>query len=582
MKLTNFRFFKNTPLIDFQNTIHFSSNAERDTFFLEGGHYSELEVEGLKFNFIRDRSTISIPIDYNELKGINYCTFKSDFESTRFYAYVANYEYINDGNTKIYLLIDPIMTYTQGNVLEGLTNLTIQRQHLTPSLYSGYLWELKNNDDVLKTTTKNYFAGDRLLFDDLMVVISSSADLQADFGTVDDPKIKTSNGKVYDKVTSPLNLYGIAIERFNELMKEISPYPWISQNIKSMTLIPKMFIEENLTVLNFASTETLSGVNYLYGITGMNTRTGLLQEKLDTLSYSITELYTLFGLDPIQDKHLLRSEYTTSELYNYSGGQLFINNGQLNPVKGLDLQADIITGYFNQLMVYIDGYKVAGGLYQSNAGSYANDSLVINQFDDIPMLIDNYTLSLSKSANQRQLAESKLVSNRVKNITNPNASLKDRFMDATSLISNVSASGLFGKFTDEYEFYRTQKAEQADLALETPTITAQSNSNSFNIANNMFGIHLKFSKPVKSELGKVKKYYKMFGFQIDDSSNRLADVESMSICNYVQFSGSWTIGNTDVALIEMMKAQFENGVRLWHNNGTANPMDQNTLLNKMR
>jgi len=27
MKLTNFRFFKNTPLIDFQNTIHFGSEG---------------------------------------------------------------------------------------------------------------------------------------------------------------------------------------------------------------------------------------------------------------------------------------------------------------------------------------------------------------------------------------------------------------------------------------------------------------------------------------------------------------------------------------------------------------------------
>lgn len=582
MEKTSFRFFKNTPLIDFQNTIHFKTNSERDLFFLEEGHYSELAVQTKEFNFVRDRSTIDLSIDYNDLKGVNYCTFKSGLESTRYYAYVMNYEFLQPGNTRVYLIIDPVMTYTQGSVLEQLTNLKIQRQHLTPSLYSSYLWELKNNDDVLKTNTKNYFSGKRLLFDDLMVVISSSADLQVDFGTVDNPKIKTSSGKIYDKVTSPLNLYAVNIERFNELMTKLSPYPWIAQNIKSMTLIPRMFIEENLTLLIFGDTVSLSGVNYLYGISGMNTRTGLLQQELDTMSYSLTELYDLFDLDPIQDRHLLRSEYTTSELYNYSGGQLFVNNGQLNSVKGLNFQADIITGYFNQLMVYIDGYKVSGGLYQERSGSYANDSLVINQFDDIPMLIDNYTLSLSKSANQRQLAESKLVTNRLSNIANPNASLKDRFMDATSLISNVSASGIFGKFTDEYEFYRTQKAEQADLALETPTITSQTNSNSFNIANNMFGIHLKFSKPTATEMTKVKKYYKNFGFQVDDSSNRLADIDSMSICNYVQFSGSWSIPNIDVSLLEMMKAQFENGVRLWHSNNTPNPMNQNTLLNEMR
>src|SRR5699024_9057310 len=59
-------------------------------------------------------------------------------------------------------------------------------------------------------------------------------------------------------------------------------------------------------------------------------------------------------------------------------------------------------------------------------------------------------------------------------------------------------------------------------------------------------------------------------------------VNSMSICNYVQFEGSWTIKNVDVAIIEMMKAQFEGGVRLWHNKNVTNPMHQDILNNKIR
>ena len=61
MKQTQFRFFKNTPLIDFQNTIHFKSNQERDAFFLEGNHYPELPLQTMDFNFIRDRSVVYLP-----------------------------------------------------------------------------------------------------------------------------------------------------------------------------------------------------------------------------------------------------------------------------------------------------------------------------------------------------------------------------------------------------------------------------------------------------------------------------------------------------------------------------------------
>lgn len=580
MKLTNFRFFKNTPLIDFQNTIHFSSNEERDAFFLEGNHYPELEVKDMDFNFIRDRSSIKLPVTYDDMLGVNYCTFKSDFEETRYYAYVINYEYLNPQSVRVDLLIDGIMTYTQGEVLNQLSNLSVQRQHLTKIKYNENIWELKNNDDILKTHTKSYFHTDRILFDDLIVLITASVDLQADFGTVDDPKMKTSYGKQFDAITSPLNLYVCSIDDFNSLMRELAPYPWISQNIKSMSLLPRIFMTDNLTKMQFASTESLSGVDYLYKVTGGMTNKKTLLNELSEVSYNMEETLKLFGLDPEEEKHLLRNEYTTTELYNYSGGQLFIDNGLLHQLQGLNYTADIITGYNNEMKVYVDNYRTEN-ISTYHSGSYVNDSLVYNQFDDIPMLIDNFNLSLSKSANQRQLAESKLVTNRIGSVMNPNADLKDRFFNASSLISNFSMSSLFGKFTDEYEYYRTQKAEQADLALETPTITQQTNGNSFNIANDMFGIHFKYSKPSEEEMNKIRKYYKLFGFQVNDQSTQLDNIHSMSICNYVQFSGSWFIPNTDVAIIEMMKAQFENGVRLWHNNHTNNPMKQNVLNNKM-
>src|SRR5699024_9792352 len=313
MKKTEFRFFKNTPLIDFQNTIHFSSNSERDSFFLEGNHYPELSVKGLDFNFIRDRSQIVVNKSYNDIQGVNYCTFKSDFESTRYYAYVIKYEYLNDNAVRLDLLIDGIMTFTQGNVLETLPNLSITRQHLSRKNYDNNIWELKNNDDVIKTHTKRYFKNEKILFNDLIVLISASVNLKGDFGDQDNPIMKTSYGKTFDKITSPLNLYACNLNDFNKLMKALSEYPWISQNIKSMSLMPKIFMEGNLTKVSFSSKDTLNNVDYLYTISGTKTNKAPLVSELMRVSYNINETHKLFGLDPSQDKHLLRNEYTTTE-----------------------------------------------------------------------------------------------------------------------------------------------------------------------------------------------------------------------------------------------------------------------------
>lgn len=581
MRQTQFRFFKNTPLIDFQNTIHFSNNQARDAFFLEGGHYDELTVENMDFNFVRDRSTIDLPVTYQQMAGVNYCTFLSDFEpSTRFYAYVIKYEYLNDLAVRVYLLIDGIMTYTQGSVFEMLPNVSIQRQHLTQLNYDQNIWELKNNNDILKTHTKSYFQTDKILFTDLLVLIKSSVDLKSDFGTVDDPKIKTSSGQQFDKITSPLNLYACDMSDFNALMEKLSNYAWISQNITSLSLIPKIFMEGNLTPMNFTSSESLDGVTYLQKVIGTFTNKNALIQELLGVSYTMEETLALFGLDPIQEKHLLRNEYTTSEVYNYSGGQLFIDNGQLNPARGLSYWCDIITGYHNEMKVFIDNYRNESNA-SYNGGAYVNDSLVFNQFDDIPMLINSFDLAMSKNANVRANAESTKLSNRFESVIAPDTKLKDRFMNAANMLSGFSMTDLFGKFKDEYDFYNQQKAEFADMALETPTITNQTTGNSFNIANQMFGIHFKYSKPSAAELNNIRKYYKLFGYALKEQSATLNRVDSMSIFNYVQFSGSWSIPFADVAIVEMMKAQFENGVRLWHNKNIPNPMVQNVLDNVM-
>lgn len=574
-KLTEFQFYKNTPLTNFQNTILFTSNSERDSHFWNKSHYEKLTFHDMPFNFIRDKGTIEVPIPYSLFSGVNYCSFKHGFDNNEvFYAYVINYEYVNDKVTRVFLLIDGIMTYCQGNVINNFKNLSVQRSHLSREEYNKRLDELKNNDDVIKTHTKHYTHEDKYLFKDFDVLIQSSADFSVDFGDVDDPKVETSRGIKFDKISSPLNLYVVKQEHFNELMKALAPYPWISQNIRSVSLVPSILLENKKESVPMKS----GNFKELYELRdGGTTTINQLASDLLKISKDINDLYNLYGLDSEEDKHLLRNEYTTTEIYTFDGQQLFIDNGLLSMKYGLLFRVAYVSGYHNEVGIYIDSYKSKDDLQ----GSFLNDAIFFRNFDDIPIMIDNYNLAMSKNANRRQLAESRLVSNRIDNVFDKSADLKDRFYNASSLMSNFSPFNLFGKFQDEHEFYQNQQAEMKDLALETPTITNQSNNNSLAISNDYYGIHVKYSQPTLSEWEKIKKYYKMFGFEVNDE-NASVNVHTNTICNYVKFTGDFMIPNADIGIVEMLKAQFENGVRFWHNNDTPNPMEQNVLLNKMR
>ena len=584
-KLTNFTFFKNTPLVDFQNTILFQNNQTRDNHFLSGGHYPTMYISSIDFNFIRDRSTLRLKdIPYDEWQGVNYCTLIRDFEpNTRYYAYVIQVRYVNERVIEVDLLIDGVMTFMQGNVLHTLRNLEIERQHLPYNEYNNRLWELKNNGDILNTSTKTYFEQKELYFEGLGILIQSSADLRGNFGTENDPKIKTSKGMTFDKISSPLELYLVEQEHFHEFMDKLSDFPWIAQNIQSLMLVPLELLDGAYTHISVADD---FGFNHLYVLrnNGRSQNTALDERLVNEVNLSTSNLYALFDLDERNEKHLLRSEYTTTEIYTNNGQQLLIDNGLLNTYRGFTLKVSQVLGFKNEVRFYVNGYQKEGELIGNNQmqGAFLNNSISFDTFDDVPILVDNYKLALANNANQRQLAEDKLITNRVENVFDSSADIKDRFFNASSILTNINPTNLLGKFTDEYEFYRTQKAEFADLALATPTVTNQSHGNSLQIANDFFGLQVKFSKPSESELKKIKKYYKSFGFETLDTNATLSNIRSQTIANFVKFRGSWTLPYVDVNLIEQMKAQFENGIRFWHDNGTGNPMTQDLIHNDMR
>lgn len=565
--------YKNTPFIDFQNTILFDTDKQRDDYF--NSRFDSVSYGIGRFNFVRDRGVLRVPSSYHSCMGINYCRFKSEMENGKmYYAFVVNIKYLNDQTTELTLVIDPLMTFCQGDRLSRFNNLSIARKHMKRSEYVQRLSELRCNDDVLKTTTKAYSHTEKLLFSDLSVLMQVSCSLTVDFGNVDDPKIQTSSGLTFDKITSPVNLYVVPKKNFKSFMGKMSKFAWITQNIRSVSLVPTVLIENNLT----KQTPSSFDFDELYALNDNgNTSFTILDSELVKISKTINQLCTIFGLDKNEDKHLLRNEYTTSEVYTYNGEQLFIDNGLLSETYGMKFESASVMGFHNEVAIYLKNYKSN----DSTEGSFLNDAIFLRNFDDVPIMIDNYNLALSKSANQRKLAESKLLTNQVSSITDGDVSAKDKFMTGASLISNITPMGLFGRFTDEYNFYQQQQAEFKDMALDTNNVTSSSNNNSLAIARNFFGITVKHSQPNQKEWEKIKKYYKLFGYLVNDENSSI-DNRCMTICDYVKFTGNYYINGIDPALNEMLKAQFENGVRFWHYNGLRDPMEQDILQNKMR
>lgn len=576
---TRFKLFWNTPLIDYNNTIHFTSNAEREKFFWENNHYDYLESSLADYNFVKTRQTLNVSMQYDIANGLNYMSFISEWDNIYYYAFILDVEYINDGMCKISFVIDTIMTYTQGQTLSNLQNVKIERQHLTQPLYNRYLTMIRNNDDVLKTKTKQYVQSKFFDFGTNYIIFESTVDLASDFGTVDDPKINSATGTLYDGISGATKLYVCDYDAFQEFLNEMKAYPWITQNFSKIKMIPKKFID-SLDLVKV----TIPSVNYQNVFTFKNGQKSIAPDFSD-LNFTYDDLLNLVTHNQPNDefKHLVRNEYITIELYDMNGNSLFIDSGKLKESTGLQWRSYSIIGFDNNIKLYPLNYQAddISSEGQFN-GAFLTQSLTINDFVEIPIMINTGQLSKANKANQRNLQESYLLSNQIKDVVSGGQGAESRLYDALSVGTSLSPQKLMGRANDEYKFYKQQQADYKDMALMPPTITSSDMGNAFLIANNLNGVLLKISIPTDYEMLNVKNYYNSFGYDVAFESDSPANIESMTIMNYLRCSGNYVIPDLPINLYNQLNATLEMGVKFWHNNGTPNPFTQNITENSFK
>lgn len=582
MKLSKITLFYDTPMTTLNETIHFDTNEERERYFFITSGFKKVSFEG-DFNLVKDRLTLRLPIPYEDCDGINYGHFKDGFTGKDYYFYVMTTQYANEKVTMFQVVVDVLMTFTQGKVLTGISNVTINRQHLPENMYQRRLQEIKTNSDILEANSKQYVYQKSYKFKNLVVLIRSSVDLSADFGSLEKPVIKLPKGGSYDKIVSPVGLYMVESKNFQKFSNELKDYPWIGQNISDITLLPKEMIDLTKLLkvkLNNKDFDTIyqlpnGGESMEVNLTSMNTRKPDLMYVLKV---------------PSNEEHIFRAGYYTCEIYNWAGESLNLDLAQI-PSTGLQFRLMQSIGFNNELRIFVRDWQVNGEKEKGiPAGTFLNNSLTYTNFTQVPLLIDNYKLSLANNANTIAYNNSQTTTGRVKNIgknlADPNQSLLEKatniFTDAYSLMGGgLSLTNIGGKIASDTEYYRKQRAEFADLALSSPSLTTSNGGQAFNIKNDIFGFTIKFAAPSEAEVEKIRKYYSMMGFEFNEKGV-VEDIHSMTICNYLQIDGQFKINGIPTQYMEQLKALLMAGVRFWHFNNKQNPFTQNPLENKRR
>lgn len=561
MKLTSFTFFKDTLFNDMQNTVHFNSNAERDEWFdtyFDSSHKIEFEYP---FNMRRDRAQLRVPRQFEELLGYNYCRFLNGFDNKYYYAYVTGMEYLNDKTTNVTLIIDVLMTYTQGDVIENLQNVEVERQHLPIETMNRYMAYLRTNDDIVPCGEKYFYdpkdLGGGVVFTDTMYIIQSAVVLHGDvsqFGNEDAPKMKTANGSTFDGISTPINLYLCSGDIITEWTDKMSDYPWIMQNVKSIVRVPSLFFD-----INQLEQVSSAGVS-MWRLKGKkNSNEITIPVHLDKES-----IKARFGLDP-QEEYMLRNECVEVYLTDFRGNTLKFDTSKIFAKNEIVMSA--VFGATNEINVYSKQYGQGATTFEKK-GYYRDNEMVISQFDNVPVMIDNYTLNKANTAYQRQYEQSNLLSGRINRVTDSGNSLKDRVVAGYQAITGVMGGNVLnnvaGMYTNEYDYYRKQRADFKQAAITPPTVTEGTYTNANLRKTDDYGIYLRYCAITGDGKNILRRYYGKFGFECQPNECQIYDINSNKYANWVQFTGNYVIPNMDRDLFDVLHSLFEGGVRLWH------------------
>lgn len=539
-------------LTDYKNQLDFSSREEQAAYFL-GKKFMEFQ----DFRYIRKDNAIVVPFGNDAIIACDYLMFKNvNFSDKWFYAFITNREYISDSATKIYFRIDVFQTW-QFNVVYYKSFIAQQHTDGNEDLFENLYPEiLEYGNDYEIVHTQNYgFSG----YD---ILICSSANLESDSGDVDNPKLHMSDGGTFDRVPSCLNYYVVNEEtgRFDTVLAELGDMPWVAQCIQSVTMIPK---EVGAKGTNVTMPE--------------GTIIQKLEDGFESKSYTLDSIEDYLDFFPsYTNKKLYSFPYTYIEMTCFNGSQ-FIIKPQAIKSKDLLIRMMNFVGAQPRLAYYVDEYnsRTDNGLTirgeEKATGEFLDASLIVGNFPQLPVMIDNYMLYMANNANSFAL------SNTINNYNKKEAVALGAIEGGMGIASSALSGNIGGVISSAYSGAKSaymgvknseiaikqQLAKIQDAEISSPSLAGQTGGDAFNISNNVTGVTLRW-KTIRNQYSqKLDEYFTRYGYVTNMIG--VPYFKNRQNFDYIKTTGIILGGNIPQDDMEQLKDMFDNGTTIWHN-----------------
>lgn len=314
----------------YRDIVRFDSKELRDQYF------SEVKQYGYSFNltgmvYLRYGEPVRVNAPFSMINQCNYLIVRNPIQPVPdtasgfgvpprkpdvFYYFINDVKYIAPNTTQLNVQLDVWQTYYDrlsfGMCYINKGHVGIANENSTQYNLRDYLTDtegLNIGDEYDVTAQYFYNFQDEAPY----IVIMSTTSLEGDYGSVSNPKLTTAKGDVNDGMPNGARAYALTAGNFMTFMENIADYPWVSQGISMITVVPRVFCQLSPT------TATIAGV-----------QANRLAPNPDADGSSF-EVYNVFAKYDIPDryKHLFKfytSPYSFIEMTALNGGEVVLKN----------------------------------------------------------------------------------------------------------------------------------------------------------------------------------------------------------------------------------------------------------------
>lgn len=413
----------------YKDVVSFESPEKRNEYF------DSLKSESIvldNYTYLKPNEPINIDVPFHKAYTYNYLIVDNpktddpdDVTPPRFYYFIEGAAMLNPSTTALTLHLDVFQTYLWQFRL-GVC--FVERGHLAMAAMHNRLVSGKYNTAetmrIFGVASEGLDVGSEYtiaraeMFDlsakKWAVIVQSNTDLAADWGTRDNPSLKTADGQMTDGLASGCNVYAIESWDYSEFMKKVREAPWVAKGIVSISAFPK-------TVLTDGPAVSLNGINAHF--LGDTPDEGVYFTSEETI---LEQLGSLTSTDFEYVDKLNCFPYAVIEIVNYQGNSLLLKPEMINDKKLTLKQMACAAPPYQKIAFFPahygeavgdSGYGKAGyytmdyaeGQYSEkthevNYGYWIDTALWFQDFPQMSIVNDEYVNYLASTTNRRQFS----------------------------------------------------------------------------------------------------------------------------------------------------------------------------------